>query len=89
MVHEIIQENAEEIAKTYKEAQDFFDGKQMSLSYDVAFRRYAEKIGELSGRYCLLNRFLSNTNIESGRYKMSLIFRDNEDKIEVEKYLGE
>ena len=89
MVSEEIIKNAEEIAKIYHEAAEKFDSKQISASCDIQFRRYADKIEELSNYHCHLNRYLSNTNIESGRYKISLTFEDIDDRNEVYKYYEE
>ena len=89
MVDKMVMQNAKEIAQVYQEAADYFDGKQINLSYQIKFQQYSDKIDELSGYYCILRNYLSNTNIESGRYKISLIFQDLEDKIEVEKYLDQ
>lgn len=88
ITHEIIRENAQEIAKVYQEAVNTLDKKQISTSYDIAFRRYADKIQELSAGYCILNRYLSDANIESGKYKISLTFQYSTDKVEVEMYLN-
>ena len=89
MAHEKIIQNAEEIAKIYHEVAEKFDSKQISASCDIKFRKYADKIDELSDYHCHLNRYLSNTNIESGRYKISLIFEDIDDRNEVYKYYEE
>lgn len=89
ITHEIIKENAQEIATVYQQAVDELDKKQISVSYDVAFRRYADKIQELSAGYCILHRYLSDTNIESGKYKISLTFQYSTDKAEVEMHLND
>lgn len=88
ITHEIIRENAQEIAEVYQDAVSKLDKKQISVSYDVAFRRYADKIQELSAGYCILNRYLSDTNIESGKYKITLTFQYSTDRTEVEMYLN-
>lgn len=87
MVSEIIIENAEEIAQVFKEAVDIFDKKQMSVSLDIKFRQYYDKISKLSDHLCYLERYLSDSNFESGRYKLSLRFKYGEDKEEVYQYL--
>lgn len=88
LLHKAVEENAEEIAKIVKEVEEKFNAKQISASQDIVFRKYFDKIGELSDKNVMLDRYLSNTNIESGRYKITLRYKSIEDKQEVEKYLN-
>lgn len=88
MLHKAVEENAQKIAELFQEAEERFNAKQISASQDIIFRKYFDKMGELSDKNVMLDRYLSNTNIENGRYKMTLRYKSIEDKQEVEKYLN-
>lgn len=87
MLHEIVEQNAQQIAELFEEVEEKFNGKQISVSCDIVFRKYFDRMGVLSGNNVLLDRYLSNTNIESNRYKISLRYKSIEDKQEIEKFL--
>lgn len=88
MLHQAVEENAQEIAALYEEVAAKFNAKQISASCDIVFRKYFDKMGVLSDNNVMIDRYLSNTNIESGRYKITLRYKSIEDKQEIEKYLN-
>ena len=77
----LTQEQAEQIAEIFREAVDEFNGEQISVSYDIAIRRYGDRISEIGDYHVFLERYLSDSDFERGKYKMSLRFDYKEDRV--------
>ena len=68
-----IEDNAEEIVKLYKEAYNMFTGQNISDSMDIAFRRYRDKMSDLSDGQVGIEREMNNSNIARGTYTIYLM----------------
>lgn len=68
-----IKNNAEEILELYKEAYNTFTGQNFSVSMDIAFRRYKDKIAELSNNEIGIVGEINNSNISRGTYSIYLM----------------
>lgn len=68
-----IEKNAQEILELYKEAYNTFTGQNFSVSMDIAFRRYKDKISELSDGKVGIVGELNNSNISRGVYAVYLM----------------
>ena len=68
-----IKNNAEEILDLYKEAYNTLTGQNFSVSMDIAFRRYKDKIAELSDGKVGIVGEMNNSNIARGTYAVYLI----------------
>lgn len=68
-----IKNNAEEILDLYKEAYNTLTGQNLSVSMDIAFRRYKDKIAELSDGKVGIVGEMNNSNIARGTYAVYLM----------------
>ena len=68
-----IKNNAEEILELYKEAYNTLTGQNFSVSMDIAFRRYKDKIAALSNAKVGIVGEMNNSNISRGTYAVYLI----------------
>ena len=68
-----IKNNAEEILELYKEAYNTLTGQNISVSMDIAFRRYKDKIAELSDGKVGIVGEMNNSNIARGTYAVYLM----------------
>lgn len=68
-----IKENAQEILDLYKTAYNTFSGKNFSVSMEIAFRKYKEKIATLSNGEVGIVGEMNNSNIARGTYAVYLI----------------
>ena len=68
-----IKNNAEEILELYKEAYNTLTGQNLSVSMDIAFRRYKDKIAELSDGKVGIVGEMNNSNIARGTYSIYLM----------------
>lgn len=68
-----IQENGQEILDLYKEAYNTLTGQNFSVSMDIAFRRYKDKIAELSDNKIGIVGEMNNSNIARGTYSIYLM----------------
>ena len=68
-----IKNNAEEILDLYKEAYNTLTGQNFSVSMDIAFRRYKDKIAELSDGKVGIVGEMNNSNIARGTYAVYLM----------------
>ena len=68
-----IKNNAEEILDLYKEAYNTLTGQNISVSMDIAFRRYKDKIAELSDGKVGIVGEMNNSNIARGTYAVYLM----------------
>lgn len=68
-----IKNNAEEILELYKEAYNTLTGQNLSVSMDIAFRRYKDKIAELSDGKVGIVGEMNNSNIARGTYAVYLM----------------
>lgn len=68
-----IKNNAEEILDLYKEAYNTFTGQNFSVSMDVSFHRYKDKISELSDGKVGIVGEMNNSNISRGTYSIYLM----------------
>ena len=82
----ISEENAQEIARLTQEVAEKFNGKKTCNDSTRAIRKYADKIYELSDWHVQLELYLSDTNIESGQYKITLRCDNKEDKEVIQQY---
>lgn len=87
MTSDIIIQNAKKIASIYMDAYNELNNKQICFDYDIKYRQYLFQIDLLSDGLCILNKYLSDNNIENSRYRISLTFRYKDDEEEVEKYI--
>ena len=71
MVKIVDEEKIKQIAELLAEAAARFNATQVCNDSDREIRKYADKIYELSDWHIQLERYLSDTNIESGRYKIT------------------
>lgn len=86
-MHEIVKENAQEIARLLEEVSTKYNGTQICNDATRVIRQnYRDKIYVLSDWHVQLEMYLSDTNIESGRYKITVRCDDAEDKAEIAKY---
>ncbi len=68
-----IKKNGQEILELYKEAYNTLTGENVSISMDIAFRKYKDKISELSdGRVGIVGE-MNNSNISRGTYSIYLM----------------
>lgn len=72
-----IKNNAKEILDLYKEAYNRFTGKNMSVSTDIAFRRYRDTIANLSDGEIGIEKETNNSNISRGTYSIYLMANPN------------
>lgn len=72
-----IKNNAEEILELYKEAYNTLTGQNLSVSMDIAFRRYKDKIAELSDGKVGIVGEMNNSNIARGTYAVYLMANPN------------
>lgn len=68
-----IKNNAEEILDLYKEAYNTFTGQNFSVSMDVSFHRYKDKISELSDGKVGIVGEMNNSNVSRGTYAVYLM----------------
>ena len=68
-----IKNNAQEILELYKEAYNTFTGQNFSVSMDIAFRKYKEKIATLSNGEVGIVGEMNNSNIARGSYAVYLM----------------
>ena len=68
-----IKNNAEEILELYKEAYNTLTDQNFSVSMDIAFRRYKDKIAALSNAKVGIVGEMNNSNISRGTYAVYLI----------------
>lgn len=68
-----IKENAEEILDLYKEAYNRLTGKNISVSMDIAFRRYRDTISNLSDGEIGIEKEMNNSNVARGTYSIYLV----------------
>ena len=80
------EENAKKIAELLEEAASKYDGVKICGDYDRELRKYADKIYTLSNWNIQLERYLVDTNIESGHYKITARVSNSEDKKVLKKY---
>lgn len=85
-MHEKVQENAEEIGQLFNEVSEIYNGQKICNDSTRIIRKYADKIYELSDWHIQLEMYLSDTNSESGKYKITARCDDSEDKAEIQKY---
>ena len=82
----ISEENAQEIARLTQEVADKYNGTKTCNDVTRVIRKYADKIYELSDWHVQLEFYLSDSNFESGRYKITLRCDNTEDKEVIQQY---
>lgn len=68
-----IEKNAQEILDLYKRAYNRLTGKSVSVSMDIAFRRYRDTIANLSDGEIGIEKEMNNSNISRGTYSIYLM----------------
>ena len=86
MIKIIDEDKIKQIAELLEEAATRFNATQVCNDSDREIRKYADKIYELSEWHIQLERYLSDTNMESGRYKITARCDDKEYKDALAKY---
>lgn len=79
-------ENAQEIARLTQEAAEKYNGTKICNDANREIRKYADKIYELSDWHVQLEFYLSDSNFESGQYKITLRSDNKEDKELIQQY---
>lgn len=82
----ISEENAQEIASLTKEIAEKYNGTKTCNDTTREIRKYADKVYELSDWHVQLEMYLSDSNFESGQYKITLRCDNTEDKEVIQKY---
>lgn len=68
-----IQKNGQVILDLYKEAYNTLTGQNFSVSMDIAFRRYKDKIAALSNDEVGIVGEMNNSNVARGTYSIYLV----------------
>lgn len=79
-------ENAQEIARLTQEVAEKYNGTKTCNDANREIRKYADKIYELSDWHVQLEFYLSDSNFESGQYKITLRSDNKEDKELIQQY---
>lgn len=82
----ISEENAQEIARLSQEVADKYNGTKTCNDAMREIRKYMDKIYELSDWHVQLEPYLSDSNFESGKYKITLRCDNKEDKDVIQQY---
>lgn len=82
----ITNENAKKIAEITQEVAEKYNGTKTCNDSTRDIRKYADKIYELSDWHVQLEFYLSDSNFESGQYKITLRCDNKEDKEIIQQY---
>lgn len=82
----ISEEKAQQIASLAQEAAEKYNGTKTCNDANREIRKYADKIYELSDWHVQLEFYLSDSNFESGQYKITLRSDNKEDKELIQQY---
>jgi len=82
----ISEENAQEIAHLTQEVAEKYNGTKTCNDATRVIRKYVDKIYELSDWHVQLEFYLSDSNFESGKYKITLRCDNKEDKEVIQQY---
>lgn len=84
-----VEANIEEIVSLIQDAIRRFDKKQVCNDSDREFRKYIDRIHDLSDFTVHLQRYGNDTNIEVGNYKIVARCEHDEDTRLLRQYLLE
>lgn len=68
-----IRKNAQEILDLYKESYATFTGQNFSVSMNIAFNKYKDKIAALSDNKVGIVGEMNNSNVSRGTYAVYLM----------------
>lgn len=72
-MNEKIRENGQAILDLYKEAYNTFTGQNFSVSMNIAFNKYKDKIAALSDNKVGIVGEMNNSNVSRGTYAVYLM----------------